>query len=79
LSLDHRGWKAAPTKEQNLKARQLPWMQHMARGAILPTDERFPLWEGLPATIKTQQPAFAGGYGGHEMPLPQHHRSQFGL
>jgi hypothetical protein len=29
------------------------------------------LWEWLSATIESRQPAFAEGYGGHEMPLPQ--------
>jgi len=32
-------------------------------------NEVSPLWECLPATILSRQPAFAESYGGHEMPL----------
>jgi hypothetical protein len=35
--------------------------------------------ESAPATVFSQQPAFAEGCGGHEMPVPQKDSFQMGL
>jgi hypothetical protein len=43
----------------------------MALGATSIGKKAGSLWEWLPATIISRQPAFADSFGGHEMPLPQ--------
>jgi hypothetical protein len=44
-----------------------------------PENEVSLMWEWLPATITSRQPAFAKSYGGHEMPLPQKNNLQLHL